>query len=143
MNGIPGTHPKRSRRVRLTAVVSAAALATALTGVLASQAQAATPTATTHSTAQAATTATVTLHGKTYHVSLAKPTGIMPMNSSKSHETQAGRHATGRFQQAPRLRRRLHHGRGGPLDQRPQPVRLPLPARLLSQVRGLSLRVSR
>jgi hypothetical protein len=92
VNGIPGTHPMRSRRVRLTAVVSAAALATALTGAFAAQAQAATP-APAHVSAPA--TATVQLDGKTYHVSLAKPTGIMPMNSSKSHETQAGRHASG------------------------------------------------
>ena len=100
MNGIPGTHPTRSRRVRLTAVVSAAALATALTGVLATQAQAATTaSATTSASAahtQASTTATVTLHGRTYHVSLDKPNGVMPMlDSSRSHESMAGRHATG------------------------------------------------
>jgi serine protease len=126
VNGIPGTHPKRSRRVRLTAVVSAAALATALTGFLASQAQAATPVVAAHTT-QAATTATVTLHGKTYHVSLAKPTGIMPMNSSKSHETQAGRHATSLSQNStaatvypPTISTTgLNYG-GGPLQLTPQ-----------------------
>ncbi|HWG22897.1 hypothetical protein [Actinospica sp.] len=83
-----------SRRARVTALVSAAALGTALAGALPAYAQAAAPTTTTTQHAQAPGTATVQLDGKTYHVSLAKPTGIMPMNSSKSHETQAGGHAT-------------------------------------------------
>jgi serine protease len=115
-----GTHPQRSRRVRLTAVVSAAALATALTGVLSAQAEAATPTA---QHTSAATTATVTLHGKTYHVSLQKPNGIMPMNSSKSHETRASgiRHASTDATVYPPTTSTsgLNYG-GGPLQLAPQ-----------------------
>ena len=94
MNEIPGTHPQRSRRVRLTAVVSAAALATALSGALAAQAQAATPAAVHHAPAGPATT-TVVLDGKTFHVTLQKPNGVMRMSSSRSHETTAGRSASG------------------------------------------------
>ncbi|HET9172268.1 MAG TPA: hypothetical protein VFN97_22765 [Actinospica sp.] len=125
MNGIPGTHPKRSRRVRLTAVVSAAALATALTGALAGQAEAATPAAAHH--APTAATTTVVLDGKTFHVSLQKPSGIMPMNSSRSHETQAGRHASTvhQFSNAATVyppttsTSGLNYG-GGPLELSPQ-----------------------
>ena len=83
-----------SRRPRVTALVSAAALATALGCALPAQASAAAPAPATHHT-QAPATATVQLDGKTFHVQLFKPNGVMPMNSSKSHETQAGRHASG------------------------------------------------
>ncbi|HTJ71243.1 MAG TPA: hypothetical protein VL551_27115 [Actinospica sp.] len=93
MKEIPGTHPapKRSRLAKVTAFVSAAALATAFAGALPAHAQAAAPSAASHASPA---TATVRLDGRTYHVSLQKPTGIMPMNSSRSHETMAGPHAS-------------------------------------------------
>ena len=90
MNDISGNRPARSRWARATALVSAAALATALAGAVPAHAQTAAPAA--H--APSVPTATVLIDGKSYTVQLYKPTGVMPMLSSKSHETQAGSAAT-------------------------------------------------
>ena len=90
MNDKSGTRPARSRWARATAFVSTVALGTALAGALPAQAQAAAPSPATHHAAAAVPTATVRIDGKTFTVKLYKPTGVLPMRSSKAHETQAG-----------------------------------------------------
>jgi hypothetical protein len=79
-----------SRRVRVTALVSATALATALVGTTTATAQTTHPTAAPSSSAAAsARSVTVRLDGKTFQVKLYAPTGIVPMRTAASERASA------------------------------------------------------
>ena len=89
MKATPELRSGVSRRVRITAVIAAAALATALAGTTTATAQTAHPVASPVHTATSARSVTVRLDGKTFQVQLYAPSGVVPMRIAASERASA------------------------------------------------------